>query len=103
VLRATWEQLGQFHALLAINTSRLSARELHRRHLPVTTQFAPLIERGQEQGIFRRDLPVSWHLAVLRAIVHTASAELRSGRISDAEVEQAMLTTVLAAIGEPAR
>jgi AcrR family transcriptional regulator len=103
VLRATWEQLGQFHALLAINTSRLSARELHRRHLPVTTQFAPLIERGQEQGIFRRDLPVSWHLAVLRALVHPASAALRSGRISDAEVEQAMLTTVLAAIGEPAR
>jgi AcrR family transcriptional regulator len=103
VLRATWEQLGQFHALLAINTSRLSARELHRRHLPVTTQFAPLIERGQEQGIFRRDLPVSWHLAVLRALVHTAGGEVRSGRISVEEVEQAMLTTVLAAIGEPAR
>lgn len=99
VLRATWQKLGQFHALLAINTSRLSAKELHRRHLPVTTQFAPLIERGQKKGVFRSDLPVSWHLAVLRAIVHTASAELQSGRISDADVEHTMLTTVLAAIG----
>jgi AcrR family transcriptional regulator len=99
VLRATWRQLSRFHALLAINTARLSAKELHRRHLPVTTQFAPLIERGQEKGVFRGDLPVSWHLAVLRAIVHTASAELQSGRISDAEVEDAMLTTVLRAIG----
>ncbi len=103
VLLATWQKLGQFHALLAINTSRLSAKELHRRHLPVTTQFAPLIERGQKKGVFRSDLPVSWHLAVLRAIVHTASAEVRSGRISEAEVEQAMLTTVLAAIGGPKR
>ena len=96
MLRATWQKLGQFHALLAINTARLSAKELHRRHLPVTTQFAPLIERGQEEGVFRSDLPVSWHLAVIRAIVHTASAELQSGRISEAEVEEAMLTTVLA-------
>src|SRR5512141_2381116 len=103
VLRATWQKLGQFHALLAINTSRLSAKELHRRHLPVTTQFAPLIERGQKEGVFRSDLPVSWHLAVLRAIVHTASAELQSGRIAEADVEHAMLTTVLAAIGESKR
>lgn len=99
VLRATWQKLDQFHALLAINTARLSAKELHRRHLPVTSQFAPLIERGQEEGVFRSDLPVSWHLAVLRAIVHTASAELQSGRISEAEVEEAMLTTVHGAIG----
>jgi AcrR family transcriptional regulator len=101
VLCATWRKLGQFHALLAINTSRLSTQELHRRHLPVTTQFAPLIERGQKKGIFRSDLPISWHLAVLRAIVHTASAELRSDRISEADVEHAMLTTVFAALGDP--
>ena len=73
VLHATWRMLDQFHALLAINTSRLSAKELRRRHLPVTTQLAPLIERGQKDGVFRSDLPVSWHLAVIRAVVHTAS------------------------------
>ncbi len=98
VLRATWQELGRFHTLLAINTSRLSAKELRRRHLPVTTQLAPLIERGQKEGLFRRDLPVSWHLAVIRAIVHTASSELQSGRIAEHEVEAAMLTTALAAI-----
>src|SRR3989440_7495325 len=93
VLRATWQKLGRFHALLAINTTRLSAEELHRRHLPVTTQFAPLIERGQKEGVFQSDVPVSWHLAVLRAIVHTASREWQSGRLSDAEVEPAMVTS----------
>src|SRR2546421_12463472 len=56
VLLATWQKLSDFHALLAINTGRLSAKELHRRHLPVMTQFAPLIERGQKKGVFRRDL-----------------------------------------------
>ena len=99
VLLGTWRQLSRFHTLLAINTSRLSAKELNRRHLPVTTQFAPLIERGQKTGVFRSDLPVSWHVAVIRSLVHTASAELQSGRLTEANVEQTVVTTVLAAIG----
>ena len=98
VLRATWHKLSDFHALLAINTSRLSAKELHRRHQPVMTLFVPLIERGQANGVFRSDLPVAWHLAMVRAIAHAASAEVRSGRIAEAEVEPAMLSTVLNAL-----
>jgi hypothetical protein len=35
---------------------------------------------------------------VIRAIVHTASGEIRNGRISEAEAEAAMLTTAVAAI-----
>jgi AcrR family transcriptional regulator len=102
VLRATWLKLSDFHALLAINTSRLSAKELHRRHQPVMTLFVPLIERGQRKGVFRSDLPVSWHLAMVRAIVHAASAEVRSGRIGAADVEPAIMSTVMNALGPPA-
>ena len=98
VLGATWLKLSDFQALLAINTGRLSAKELHRRHQPVMTLFVPLIERGQKKGIFRSDLPVSWHLAIIRAIAHAASAEVRSGRITEAEVQPAMLSTVMNAI-----
>jgi AcrR family transcriptional regulator len=98
VLRATWRELSRFHALLAINMTRLSPEELHRRHRPVLDQLAPLIERGQAQAVFRDDLPVTWHLAVIRAIVHTASSEIRSGRIPEAEAEAAMLSTALAAV-----
>ena len=103
VLRATWHKLSDFHALLAINTGRLSAKELHRRHQPVMTLFVPLIERGQKKGVFRNDVPVSWHLAMVRAIAHAASAEVRSGRIADAEVESAMLSTVLNALSPERR
>ena len=98
VLRATWHKLSDFHALLAINTSRLSAKELHRRHQPVMTLFVPLIERGQKKGIFRSDLPVSWHLGMIRAIAHAASAELRNGRIAESRVEDALISTAENAI-----
>jgi TetR/AcrR family transcriptional regulator, mexCD-oprJ operon repressor len=98
VLRGTWHKLSDFHALLAINTARLSAKELHRRHQPVMSQFVPLIERGRESGAFRSDLPVSWHLAMIGAIAHAASAEVRSGRIEEARVEDAMIATALQAL-----
>jgi TetR/AcrR family transcriptional regulator, mexCD-oprJ operon repressor len=103
VLRSTWHKLSDFQALLAINTSRLSAKELHRRHQPVMTLFVPLIERGQKKGIFRTDVPVSWHLAMVRAIAHAASAEVRTGRIAEADVEPAMLSTVMSALGATTR
>lgn len=101
VLRATWRELARFHALLALNTARLSAEELHRRHLPMLDQLQPLIERGQKQDVFRSDLPVAWQLAVIRAIVHTASAESQNGRISESAAENAMLSTALSAISPP--
>jgi AcrR family transcriptional regulator len=100
VLLATWRQLAKFHGLLAINTARLSAEELHRRHLPVLDQLEPLIKRGQKQGDFRSDLPVAWQLAVIRAIVHTTSHEIQGGRLPETEAEAAMISTALAAIAE---
>jgi AcrR family transcriptional regulator len=98
VIRATWKQLSQFHSVLGINIARLSAKELRRRHLPMTTQFIPLLERGQAEGVFRSDVSAVWLIAVVRAIVHVASTELQAGRLSEAEVEQTMLTTALAAV-----
>ena len=103
MLLATWQQLSQFHSVLAININRLSTKELHRRHLPMTTQFVPLLERGQAEGVFRSDVSAVWLIAVVRAIVHTASTELQAGRISQADVERTMLTTALAAVAGEAR
>ena len=101
VLLATWQQLSQFHNVLQININRLSAKELRRRHLPMTSQLVPLAERGQAEGVFRSDVSATWLIAVVRAIVHTASTELQGGRLSQDEVERTMLTTALAAVSMP--
>jgi hypothetical protein len=68
----------------------------------MTTQFIPLLERGQAEGIFRSDVSATWLIAVIRAIVHTASTEVQAGRLSKAEVERTMLTTALAAVSPQA-
>jgi AcrR family transcriptional regulator len=103
VLAAAWRELDRFHSLVAIN-AHLPRKEFHRLHVPVLTLLAPLIERGQADGAFRTDVPVAWHLAMLLAVVHAASGEMRAGRLSADDVEDALIATVLAAVaGLPRR
>src|SRR5207245_1250416 len=56
VILATWKQLSEFHNILQINMRRLSAKELRRRHLPMTTQFIPLLQRGIEGPLLMLNL-----------------------------------------------
>jgi TetR/AcrR family transcriptional regulator, mexCD-oprJ operon repressor len=98
VLTAAWRHLERYHALVAINT-QLPQAELRRRHRPVLALLQPLIERGQRAGAFRPDLPAQWHLSMLLALIHAASGELQAKRVPAGEIEPALLTTVLGALG----
>ena len=98
-MAAAWGTLGRFHTLVEVNT-RLPHADLHAMHHPVLAVLVPLIERGQRDGAFRADVPVAWHLSVLLALVHAASSELSAGRMPVAEVQAALVSTVLGAIAE---
>jgi len=98
VVTEAWRTLGRYHALVAINT-RLPDAELHQRHGTVFAALQALIERGQRTGAFRKDVPAAWHLSMLVALIHAASAELRAERLPANEVESALVATVLGALG----
>ena len=101
VVTEAWRTLGRYHALVAINT-QLPDAELHHRHGAVFAALQALIERGQRTGAFQSDVPVAWHLSMLVALIHAASAELRAARIPAEEVESALVATVLGALGSSA-
>lgn len=98
VVAATWRKLGRYQALVAITTSTKTPDELHDRHAPVLDLLLPLILRGQAAGELRADVPASWHLATLIALMHAASAEMRAGRIDEADGERIVVATVLGAL-----
>jgi AcrR family transcriptional regulator len=98
VLSSAWRELGRYHALVAI-TTQLPDAEVRSRHHPVLTRLEPLIERGQRDGSFRSDVPAAWHLSMLMALIHAASAELRAARIREQHAESALLETILGALG----
>jgi AcrR family transcriptional regulator len=98
VVRAVWRTLGRYHALVAINTRRLRPDELDARHAPLLDALEPLIVRGQDDGVFRADVPAGWHLAIIVATMHTASQALQHRRLPEPEVERALLATILGAL-----
>lgn len=97
VLASAWRTLGRYHALVAINT-QLPQADLRARHHGVLATLAPLIERGQRDGTFRSDVPVAWHLSMVLALIHAASAEVRAGRVPEHDAEDALLETILGAV-----
>ena len=100
VLTSTWRELGRYHALVAINT-QLPHAEVRSKHHSVLARLEPLIARGQADGSFRSDVPASWHLSMLMALIHAASAELQAARVDDGQAEDALVSTVLGAICDP--
>jgi AcrR family transcriptional regulator len=98
VVAATWRTLGRYHALIAINTGEQTHEELHHRHGSVLGTLLPLIERGQADGVFRTGVPAGWHLAMVMALIHAGSGELRAGRIPEDDAEAALVGTVLGAV-----
>jgi AcrR family transcriptional regulator len=97
VLVLAWRALERYHALVALN-NQLPQAELHSRHRPVLAILEPLIERGQRDGSFRPNVPAAWHLSMVMALIHAASAELRAGRVPEQHAEAALLATVLGAV-----
>ena len=98
VLASTWRELGRYHALVAI-TTQLPHADARAKHHPVLARLEPLIARGQREGRLRSDVPAAWHLSMVMALIHAASAELQAGRIAADQAEAALLSTILGAIG----
>jgi AcrR family transcriptional regulator len=99
VLASAWRTLGRYHGLVAINT-QLPHADLRSKHHAILATLEPLIERGQRDGSFRSDVSAAWHLSMVLALIHAASAELRSGRVREESAESALVATILGALGE---
>lgn len=61
-----------------------------------------LIRRGRRQGSFRKDMPVTWQLSTIQAIVHGASSAVHRGEVTAAQAPALIRGTVLAALAPPA-
>jgi AcrR family transcriptional regulator len=92
VVQSTWRTLGRYHALVAINVEQHGHAELPATDHSVLAGLQPLIERGQQDGSFRADVPAAWHLSMLLALMHAASGDLHAGNVTDAQAEPALAT-----------
>lgn len=84
-----------------IHTSWSILNQYRRMRVVAMTELGPerLIARGQDQHLFRTDLPREWLVASCYAIPHAAADEVDAGSLSAADTPTVLTTTILGLLG----
>ncbi|HEU0286459.1 MAG TPA: TetR/AcrR family transcriptional regulator [Nocardioidaceae bacterium] len=101
LIQASWELVAQFRNVLIAAQDALSPARIRELHAKPGARAAELIERGQEAGVFRSDLPVTWLVGVLHSVIHGAADEINAGRLTTSDAPRTISATVLAAYTPP--
>ncbi|MGC5617644.1 TetR/AcrR family transcriptional regulator [Georgenia sp. Z1491] len=82
LVASSWVLVDQARAVLAAAQKELPAARIREHHEKAEARMRDLLERGQHEGAFRADLPVSWLLATTHVVINGAAEEVRAGRLN---------------------
>jgi AcrR family transcriptional regulator len=102
LLRSSWEILDRHRRLFVAADRALSTERIREHHNLPLRRVERLIARGQADGDFRADLPLSWLVTTFFAIIHSAAQEVEMGRLDREKVEQVLVRTVLSLLASDA-
>jgi AcrR family transcriptional regulator len=101
LLRTSWRKLDQHRGLHAVAARSLPPERLRQHHVRVLALVDRLIERGQEAGDFRADLPRDWLVSVVYAVMHNAADEVDAGRLPADAAAEVLVTTLTSTLINP--
>lgn len=101
VVTESWEHVAGDQEIARAAAAELSADAMRRAHGSARNLIADLIERGRAEGAFRDDLPTSWLITSLLALIHAAAEEVRSGTLSRKQAGAILLTSIPALFAPP--
>lgn len=81
LIAPSWRLLDQSRALLAAAQKELTPTRIRELHEKAEARMRALLERGQQEGAFRADLPVSWLLATTHVVMNGAADEVTADRL----------------------
>ncbi|WP_459722306.1 TetR/AcrR family transcriptional regulator [Actinophytocola sp. KF-1] len=96
LVRTSWPILDRFRRLRTAALAELGAERLRRHHDRTLHHVNQLIRRGQDDGLFRTDLPLHWLVTTFYAVLHAAADEADAGRVAPSDAPDLLATTVLA-------
>ena len=95
LVRRSWRIVDSFHRLLGVAEEALSNERILAHHAEPMVRVQALIERGQREGVVRRDLDSGWLTTCFTALLHAAAGELRAGRLAEADADRVVAATVI--------
>ncbi len=81
LVASSWLLVDQSRALLAAAQKELPAARIREMHEKAEARMRDLLLRGQREGAFRSDLPVTWLLTTTHVVMNGAAEEVRVGRL----------------------
>ncbi|SDK96214.1 TetR/AcrR family transcriptional regulator [Streptomyces indicus] len=102
-IEASWHLVDQARALLVAAQRELPPGRIRELHAGPAARVETLVARGRAEGVFRTDLPISWMVNVLHAVMHSAAEEIRAGRLTSEHAAGHITATALAAFTPPGK
>ncbi|MBC9717530.1 TetR/AcrR family transcriptional regulator [Streptomyces sp. TRM66268-LWL] len=100
-IEAGWHLVDGTRALIVAAQRELSPARILELHAGPAARVEALVARGRAEGHFRTDLPISWMVNVLHSVMHSATEEIRAGRLTSDHAAHHISATVLAAFTTP--
>ncbi|MER7420689.1 TetR/AcrR family transcriptional regulator [Micromonospora peucetia] len=97
LIRSSWLLTAQSSAVLEAAQASLPPGRVHELHTEPARRADQLIRRGQDEGVFRGDLPASWLTSVLHHIMKGAAVDVATGQVDRTDAPRLISETVLAA------
>jgi len=101
LVAASWLIVDRLRNILTAAQRELPAERIREAHDLVLGRVQSLIERGQDTGAFRTDLPVSWLVSLAMNVMHAAATEVSAGRLTSGQAPSVVAGTLLAALTPP--
>jgi TetR/AcrR family transcriptional regulator, mexCD-oprJ operon repressor len=101
LLAAGWRELDRYGAVASAALTQLTPAALSRSHHAAHDQVRVLVDRGQADGSFRRDVPASWLVASCFALIHGCADEVRAGRLDPDHALEKLTATVRSVVASP--
>ncbi len=97
----SWQIMDRYRGALAAAQRELPLGRIRSHVDGPMERVSALICRGQEEGVFRQDLPTDWLVAMFYTVMHGAVSEIAAGRLLAEESAQVINATLLAAYTAP--
>ena len=101
LIRTSWSILDRHRTVRAAALAELGAEALRDQHDQVVHHVERLLARGQDDQVFRSDLPGPWLVAVFYATLHAGADEVSAGRLDAGAAPDVLVTTLLSTLRAP--
>jgi AcrR family transcriptional regulator len=100
LVRTSWPILDRYRRLRMAVLTELGSERLRRHHDRTLHHVEQLIRRGQDDGLFRTDLPLDWLVTTFYAVLHAAADEADAGHLAPADAPDLLVTTMLSLLAK---